>query len=91
MATEVITLKDALSRTVLQQAIERERRALNLSVAVVSAKLEAFEKKYGALDRDALYGKADDLELIEWEGEQETLARLRARLERLEGIRIESR
>ena len=91
MTTEVITLKDALSRMVLQQAIERERRVFDFSIAQVSAKLEAFQKKYGAMDSNSLYGKVDDLELVEWEGEKETLARLRARLERLEGIRVESR
>jgi hypothetical protein len=30
------------------------------------------------------------MELIEWEGEQETLARLLTRLQRLEEIRVES-
>lgn len=89
--TEVITLKDSLSQMVLQQAIEREKRALDLSIALVSARVGAFEKRYGNLDRDALYGRVDDLELVEWEGERETLARLRTRRERLEGIRLESR
>ena len=91
MTTEVITLKDSLSQMILQQAIEREKQVLDLSIALVSVKVGAFEKKYGILDRNTLYGKVDDLELVEWEGERETLARLRARLQRLEGIRVESR
>ncbi len=91
MPKEVITLKDPLSRTVLQHAMEREKRVLTLSIAQVEAKIAAFAAKYGAGDSKSLYGKVDDMELIEWEGEQETLARLRSQLQRLEEIQVESR
>ncbi|MBI5748698.1 MAG: hypothetical protein HZA00_06180, partial [Nitrospinae bacterium] len=48
-----------------------------------------FESKYGKLDRESLYGKIDDLELIEWEGEMETLERLLKKLNSLEEITFE--
>ncbi len=91
MPKEVITLRDSLSQTVLQHAMEREKRVLVLSIGQVEAKIAAFEAKYGACDAKSLYGKVDDMELIEWEGEQETLVRLRAQLQRLEEIQVDSR
>ena len=90
MAKEIISLKDSLSQTVVQHALEREKTALRLSIAQIEAKTAAWEAKYGSQDRKQLFGKVDDLELVEWEGERETLARLRARLQRLEEIQVES-
>lgn len=90
MSKEVIVLKDSLSLAVLQQAIEREKRLLNLSVAQIEAKLASLEAKFGTRDRKSLFGKVDDMTLVEWEGEWETLARLRPRLQRLEEFQVES-
>lgn len=39
----------------------------------------------------SLYGKIDDMELIEWEGELETLQRIQKRLKSLEEIVFEYR
>ena len=91
MAKEVITLNDSLTQTVLQDAIGREKSVLTLAIAQAESKIAAFERKYSALDRTKLYGKTDDMDLVEWEGERETLSRLRSRLERLEAIQVESR
>ncbi len=91
MAKEVITLNDSLTQTVLQDAIGREKSVLTLAIAQAESKIAAFERKYGALERTKLYGKANDMELVEWEGERETLNRLRSRLERLEALQVESR
>ena len=91
MAKEVITLKDSFSQDVLQHAINREMRVLHLSVTQVQAKLTSWEGKYQADDPKGLFGKVEDMELVEWIGEQETLSRLRSRLQCLEEIQVESR
>lgn len=90
MSKEIITLKDDLSLVVLQQAIEREKRLLSLAIDQAKARVAAFEARFGTRDRQSLYGKADDMALIEWEGEEDTLIRLRPRLQRLEELQVES-
>ena len=90
VAATVITLKDSLSLDVLLQALDREKRMLMLAIDQARSKVAAFEAKFGVQHRTGLFGTADDMELIEWEGEQETLARLLTRLQRLEEIRVES-
>lgn len=57
----------------------------------IQEKLRAFEIQYGAFDRSTLYGKIDDMEIVEWEGELETLERLKHKLQSLEEIIIEYR
>lgn len=89
MPKQIITIQDSLSSTVLQESIEREKQALCLSIGQVEANVAAFERKFGTHDRTSLFGKVDDMQLIEWEGEEETLARLRPRLQRLEEIQVE--
>lgn len=86
MPKQIITMQDSLSSTVLQEAIEREKQVLRLSIDQVKATVAAFERKFGTCDRASLFGKVDDLQLIEWEGEEGTLSRLRPRLQRLEEI-----
>ena len=55
------------------------------------AKIRNFEEKYGLSENiSLLYGKVDDMELIEWEGELETLERLEKRLIAFEGIHVET-
>lgn len=90
MPKQIITMQDSLASTVLQEAIERERQVLRLSIDQVEANVAAFERKFGTHDRTSLFGKVDDMQLIEWEGEEETLARLRPRLQRLEEIQVGS-
>ena len=45
-------------------------------ISGIQDKITGFEDQYGKLDREAMYGQVDDMELIEWEGELETLERL---------------
>jgi hypothetical protein len=52
-------------------------------------KIYTFKKTYGQLDRDCLYGKIDDMTLIEWEGEIETRKRLENRLKSFKEINFE--
>jgi hypothetical protein len=72
-------------KTVLNTEKELIKRAINKS----QVKLDDFEKKFGNLDREKLYGKADDMELIEWEGEIETVERLERNLSSIEEITFE--
>jgi hypothetical protein len=89
MPKQIITMQDSLSSTVLQEAIEREKEVLRLSISQVEANVATFERKFETCDRTSLFGKVDDMQLIEWEGEEETLARLRPKLQRLEEIQVE--
>jgi hypothetical protein len=91
MAKTIITLKDDLSLAVIQHAIDREERLLTLAINQVEEKLAAFEARFGTRDRQSLFGTVDDMDLIEWEGEEDTLARLRQRLQRLKEIQVEPR
>jgi len=89
MAKTIITLKDDLSLAVIQHAIDREERLLTLAINQVEEKLAVFEARFGTRDRQSLFGTVDDMDLIEWEGEEDTLARLRQRLQRLKEIQVE--
>lgn len=73
----------------IESAIHTEVEILKEAVHRSRLKLQGFENKYGKFDRDSLYGKVDDMELIEWEGEFETLKRLQEKLKSLEEIRFE--
>lgn len=73
----------------IKSVINLETELLRKSVQKCKEKLDLFEKKYGKLDRDTFYGKIDDMELIEWEGEKETLFRLQEKLTSLEEISFE--
>ena len=55
----------------------------------IQNKLKDFETRHGKLDREALYGKIDDMALLEWEGELETLEKLKKRLLSLDEITFE--
>jgi hypothetical protein len=75
----------------IKDAIQIEAEILKKAIARIQDTLKVFETKYGKLDRKVLYGKVDDMELLEWEGELETLEKLRKRLLSLEEIAFEYR
>jgi hypothetical protein len=71
--------------------MQNEAYLLRKTVLGVKANIRNFEEKYGLSENiSLLYGKVDDMELIEWEGELETLARLEKRLAAFEGIHVET-
>ena len=74
-------------RTLVQLEVTLLRRVLRRT----QQKIQAFERQYGVGNLDDLYGRVDDLTLIEWEGEIETLNRLRQKLAAMEEISLESR
>jgi hypothetical protein len=73
----------------IQSLVDLEATMLKRKLDNVQNKIAAFENRYGQLDRESLYGKVDDMELIEWEGEIETLDRLQEKLTRLKQIAFE--
>ncbi len=73
----------------IESAIHTEVNLLRKAVRRTQAKLQEFENRYGKFDRDSLYGKVGDMELLEWEGELETLKRLQEKLKSLAEIRFE--
>ncbi len=73
----------------IEGAIHIEIELLKKAVQRTQSKLQEFENMHGRFDRDSLYGKVDDMELIEWEGELETLKRLQEKVKSLEEITFE--
>jgi hypothetical protein len=68
----VVETNNDWTKKKIEGAIHTETDLLRKAVQRTQSKLREFENKYGKFDRDSLYGKVDDMELIEWEGELET-------------------
>jgi hypothetical protein len=80
---EIWTLKK------IQSLITLETEILKKQLMNINNKLSGFKARYGTDDRDVLYGQVDDMELLEWEGEVETMKRLQKKLTSLEQIIFE--
>jgi len=80
---------DDWTKRKIKNAIHTEIEMLKRAVQRTLSKLQDFENKYGRFDRGSFYGRVDDMELIEWEGEIETLKRLQEKLKSLEEIVFE--
>jgi len=89
MTRLVVESDNAWTKKKIESAIHTETELLRKSLRKIQRKVHEFEDRYGKLDRAALYGKIDDMELIEWEGEIETLERLDTKLKSLEEIIFE--
>ncbi len=89
MTKLVVETKNDWTKKKIEGAIHIETDLLRKAVQRTQSKLQEFENKYGKYDRDSLYGKVDDMELVEWEGELETLKRLQTNLKSLEEITFE--
>lgn len=91
MTRLIIETDDKWTREKIRVAIDTEIYLLKKALDKVQEKIRGFESEYGGFDRGNLYGKIDDMELIEWEGEIETLHRIQKRLKSLEEIVFEYR
>ena len=89
MTKLIIETDDDWTREKIKFAINTEAQLLRKTADKIRAKIRAFESRYGNLDRENLYGKVNDMELLEWEGEIETLQKVKARLKSLEEIIFE--
>lgn len=89
MTKLVLETDDAWTKQKIEGAIHTEIELLKKVVQKTKTKVESFECRYGRFDRNFLYGNVDDMALIEWEGEIETLERLEKKLKSLEDIIFE--
>ncbi len=89
MTRLIIETNDNWTREKIKFAINTEVYLLRKTADKIQNKIKDFENKYGKLDREKLYGKVNDMELLEWEGEIETLQRVQTRLKSLEEIIFE--
>ncbi len=91
MTKLIIESDDTWTREKIKFAIDTEIHLLKKAADKIQEKINGFEKAYGPLDRDKLYGKLSDMVLVEWEGEIESLRRVRHKLKSLEEINFEYR
>lgn len=91
MTKLIIESDDIWTREKIKFAIDVEIHLLKKAADKIKDKLNGFEKSYGPLDRDKLYGNVDDMILVEWEGEIESLRRVEQKLKSLQEINIEYR
>ena len=89
MTRLIIETDNNWTREKIKDSIHAEISLFRKTTDKLQHKLKDFENRYGKLDRKSLYGKIDDMELIEWEGEIETLERLQKKLRSLEEIIFE--
>ncbi len=91
MTKLIVETDNEWTKKKVKDAIQREAEILKQAIYGIQKKLKDFETKYGSLDRNSLYGKVDDMELLEWEGELETMERLKKKWESLAEITFEYR
>ena len=91
MTKLIIETDDAWAREKIKFAIDTEIHLLKRTVEKISNKIQGYESAHGKLDRERLYGKLDDMILVEWEGEVESLRRVQGKLKSLEEISFEYR
>ena len=90
MARVIIETSDQSVAERIGVMMQNEVYLLRKTAQNVRAKIRDFEEKYGlSKTMGRLYGKVDDMKLIEWEGELETLVRLEKKLAAFEDVRVE--
>lgn len=89
MTKLTIETDDNWTKEKIKLAINTEAHSLWKTADKIRNKISDFENRHGQLDRENLYGKVNDMELLEWEGEIETLQRVQSRLKSLEEIIFE--
>ena len=89
MTKLIVETNNEWTKKKITSAIKTETEILKKVIDRIRNKLKNFELRYGKFNRELLYGKVDDMELLEWEGEIETLEKLTKKLESLEEITFE--
>jgi len=82
-ANEVWTLKK------IESLLYLETEFIEKQIRNTRNKIGGFERRYGKTGQRSLYGFVDDMELLEWEGEIETIKRLEKKLTSLKEISFE--
>lgn len=91
MTKLILETDNSWTKRKIQSVINTEKELIKRAMNKSQIKLNQFEKIHGTNNRESLYGKIDDMELIEWEGEIETLERLERSLSSIEEIKFEYR
>lgn len=91
MTRIIVEKNDGWTLKKIQSWVDLETAILKKEIGNVENKLKTFENRYGNVARDSLYGRVDDMDLIEWEGEIETMNRLREKLSCLDRIVFENK
>jgi len=60
----------------IRSLIFSESEFLRKAIRNIRDKICNFEKKYGTSDPESLFGQADDMDILEWEGEIETVKKV---------------
>lgn len=89
MTKLIVETNNDWTRKKIESALKIETELQIKAVKKCKEKLNQFEKKYGELNRDEFYAEIDDMELIVWEGEMETLSKLQEKLKSFEEITFE--
>lgn len=91
MTRIIVEKNDGWTLKKIRSWIDLETAILKKEIGNIENKVKMFENRYGNVVRDSLYGRVDDMDLIEWEGEIETMNRLREKLSRLDRIVFENK
>jgi hypothetical protein len=89
MTKLILETDEVWIREKIEALVRSEAELMKRAIRNIRGKLQDFEGRYGKLDRESLYGHADDMELLEWEGEIETMERLQQKLKSFEEIVFE--
>ncbi len=90
MTRIIVEKNDGWTLKKIQSWVDLETVILKKEIGNIENKIKTFENRYGNVARDDLYGQVDDMDLLEWEGEIETMKRLREKLTRLDRIVFEN-
>ena len=91
MTKLIVQTDNQWTKKKIKSALETEKKILEKAIERVADKLKDFEGKYGQLEKESLHGRIDDMELLEWEGEIETVEKLREQVKSFEEITFEYR
>ena len=80
MTNVIIETDSDWTKRKIKTVLSTEKELIKRTISMTQIKLNEFEKQYGKLDRKKPYGNVDDVELIEWEGEMETMGRFEKNL-----------
>lgn len=89
MTKMLVETSNAWAQRKIRMLVQSEVTLLRRALGRTQQKIQAFERQYGVRNRDELYGRIDDMDLVEWEGEIETVSRLRQKLAAMEEISLE--
>lgn len=90
MKRVIIETNDLSVAETIDKIMHNELYLLKKASQRVREKIENYENRHGSSETiGSLYGRIDDMDLIEWEGELETLARIEKKMSAFENVHVE--